>query len=102
MNPFVKVQFAGPRTRQYPTFIQLLQLYIVYKSVYTTECDYEIILKFRGRLRLHGQMAEGQIRRKRIVDRECPNPLFLRWLEEWRDDAKDKGLNSFHSFNKVG
>ena len=47
-------------------------------------------------------MAETQIRRKkRLPDQHCANPLFLKWLEEWRDEAQEKGLNSYHSYNKV-
>ena len=41
------------------------------------------------------------IRRKRRPKNGCPNPLFARWVEEWRDEAKEKGLKSHHSYTKV-
>lgn len=31
----------------------------------------------------------------------CPNPMFVKWLEEWRDEAEEKGLNSKWTFSKV-
>ena len=33
--------------------------------------------------------------------RECPNPLYLKWLEEWRDDARDQGSKMQHTYAKV-
>lgn len=32
----------------------------------------------------------------------CPNPLFLRWLTELRDQAKERGLKTQHVYQKVG
>jgi len=31
----------------------------------------------------------------------CPNPLFLSWLEEWKKEAEEKGLNSKWTYNKA-
>eukprot|EP00795_Rhopilema_esculentum_P003108 gene3109-1403_t len=32
---------------------------------------------------------------------QCVNPLFLSWLEGWRDDAKEKGLNAQWTYEKA-
>jgi len=32
---------------------------------------------------------------------QCPNPLFLQWLEEWKCEAEDRGLNSKWTYQKV-
>jgi len=44
-------------------------------------------------------MQTGQ-KRKRIA-KACPNPLFEKWLEEWRKEAQERGLNSVHTYRKV-
>lgn len=31
----------------------------------------------------------------------CPNPLFLKWLTELRDEAKEKGLKIHYTYHKV-
>ena len=31
----------------------------------------------------------------------CPNPLFVSWVEELRDQAKEKGCKSQYSYTKV-
>lgn len=31
----------------------------------------------------------------------CANPLFVRWVEELRDDCKERGLKSYHTYSKV-
>ncbi|KAK7910016.1 hypothetical protein WMY93_014700 [Mugilogobius chulae] len=38
--------------------------------------------------------------RKRPVP-SCPNPLFLQWLTELRDDAKEKGLKIYYTYQKA-
>ncbi|KAJ0056035.1 hypothetical protein NL108_018111 [Boleophthalmus pectinirostris] len=38
--------------------------------------------------------------RKRPVP-SCPNPLFLQWLTELRDDAKEKGLKIHYTYQKA-
>ncbi|KAM8881187.1 crossover junction endonuclease MUS81 isoform 1-T2 [Synchiropus picturatus] len=38
--------------------------------------------------------------RKRALP-SCPNPLFLKWLTELRDDAKEKGLKIHHTYHKA-
>ncbi|XP_048514230.1 crossover junction endonuclease MUS81 [Athalia rosae] len=39
---------------------------------------------------------------KRVkVKRNCPNPLFIQWLEEWKDDAASKGSEMQHCFGKA-
>lgn len=32
----------------------------------------------------------------------CPNPLFVRWLTEWRDEAASRGRRTQFVFQKVG
>lgn len=32
----------------------------------------------------------------------CPNPLFVRWLTEWRDEAASRGRHTRFVFQKVG
>lgn len=38
---------------------------------------------------------------RRKKQRECPNPLFLKWLEEWRDEAKQKNSKLQYTYGKV-
>ena len=38
--------------------------------------------------------------RKRVLP-SCPNPLFLKWLTELRDEAKEKGLKTQYTYQKV-
>lgn len=38
--------------------------------------------------------------RKRAVP-SCPNPLFLQWLTELRDEAKEKGLKIHYTYQKA-
>ena len=40
-------------------------------------------------------------KRKKIVPK-CPNPLFVYWLKELRDDAADKGIKTQYTYGKVG
>ena len=30
-----------------------------------------------------------------------PNPLFVQWITNWRDDAASKGIKSQYTYNKV-
>lgn len=32
---------------------------------------------------------------------QCPNPLFIQWLTEWRDSAAEKGMKSQYTYGKV-
>jgi hypothetical protein len=38
-------------------------------------------------------------RKKKI--KVCPNPLFAHWLQEWKDDAREKGIQSQFVYGKV-
>uniref|UniRef100_A0A3B5AXK4 Crossover junction endonuclease MUS81 n=1 Tax=Stegastes partitus TaxID=144197 RepID=A0A3B5AXK4_9TELE len=38
--------------------------------------------------------------RKRVLP-ACPNPLFLRWLTELRDEAREKGLKTQYTYQKA-
>lgn len=40
-------------------------------------------------------------RRKRRARNGCANPLFVRWVEEWRDEAREKGSKTQYTYNKV-
>ena len=64
--------------------------------------------------RLQGRFArntwffemDGNSRRPKATKRkkpvkECPNPLFLKWLERWRDEAKAKESKLQYVYNKV-
>ncbi|XP_069821500.1 crossover junction endonuclease MUS81 [Dendropsophus ebraccatus] len=44
-----------------------------------------------------GQVTFG---RKRPLP-PCPNPLFLKWLTEWRDSAAEKGLKTQYVYQKA-
>ncbi|XP_074554984.1 crossover junction endonuclease MUS81 [Halichoeres trimaculatus] len=46
--------------------------------------------------------APGPVRlgRKRALP-SCPNPLFLKWLTELRDEAKERGLKIQHTYQKA-
>ena len=41
-------------------------------------------------------------KRKRRVKKGCPNPLFVKWLQEWKDEAVENGWKSSYTYNKVG
>ncbi|XP_067031660.1 crossover junction endonuclease MUS81-like isoform X1 [Acropora muricata] len=38
---------------------------------------------------------------RRKKQRECPNPLFLKWLELWRDEAKQKNSKLQYTYGKA-
>jgi hypothetical protein len=40
----------------------------------------------------------GKKKKKKV---SCPNPLFVQWLIEWRDDAAEKGIKSQYTYGKV-
>ena len=40
-------------------------------------------------------------RKRRVYKDGCANPLFVEWVEEWRDDARERGVNSHYSYTKV-
>lgn len=41
------------------------------------------------------------VKRKRRPKSVCPNPVFVKWLEEWRDEAIENGWKTSYSFNKA-
>ena len=41
-----------------------------------------------------------KIKRKKKVD-ACPNPLFVQWLTEWKDEAAEKGIKTQYAYGKV-
>lgn len=41
------------------------------------------------------------VKRKRRGGSGYANPLFIKWVEELRDDAKERGLKSHHTYSKV-
>lgn len=43
----------------------------------------------------------GVGRRRRRTQGPCPNALFVRWVEEWRDEAREKGAKSQYTYAKV-
>lgn len=45
--------------------------------------------------------APVRLGRKRPLP-ACPNPLFVRWLTEWRDAAASRGRRTRFVFQKVG
>ncbi|XP_060557724.1 crossover junction endonuclease MUS81-like isoform X2 [Ruditapes philippinarum] len=40
----------------------------------------------------------GKKKKKKV---SCPNPLFVQWLTEWRDDAAEKGIKSQYTYGKA-
>lgn len=67
-----------------------------------------MVSKFKNisRWRAHVFKMDGNLRRpkatkKRKTIRECPNPLFLKWLERWRDETKAKDSKMQYVYNKV-
>ena len=49
----------------------------------------------------YNRMASSpKIKRKKKVD-ACPNPLFVQWLTEWKDEAAEKGLKTQYAYGKV-
>lgn len=49
----------------------------------------------------HGYVMATGTKRKRRVGGQCPNPLFIKWMEEWRDEAREKGVQSQYAYTKV-
>ena len=45
--------------------------------------------------------AKSPAKRKRRPKGVCPNPMFLRWLEEYRDEAMNNGSKTSYTYNKV-
>ncbi|XP_072030478.1 crossover junction endonuclease MUS81-like [Amphiura filiformis] len=41
-----------------------------------------------------------KVKRKKKLD-TCPNPLFVQWLTEWRDEAADKGIKTQYAYGKA-
>lgn len=44
---------------------------------------------------------EREVRRKRRPASACPNPLFVKWVEEWRDQAREEGSKVQYAYTKV-
>ena len=40
-------------------------------------------------------------RKKKVPPPACANPLFSKWLTQWRDEAVEKGWKSAHTYGKV-
>ena len=40
-------------------------------------------------------------RKKKVPPPHSANPLFVKWLTEWRDEAVEKGWKSSHTYSKV-
>lgn len=40
--------------------------------------------------------------KRKTLKLSCPNPLFDKWLQEWRDEAASKNSDTQHAFGKVG
>ena len=40
-------------------------------------------------------------RKKKVPAPQHANPLFCKWLTEWRDEAKEKGWKSVNTYAKV-
>ena len=41
------------------------------------------------------------VKRKRRPKNICPNPMFVKWLEEWRDEALENGWKTSYTYSKV-
>lgn len=50
---------------------------------------------------MDGSLKRAKPGRKRKMIKECPNPLFLKWLERWRDEAKAKESKMQYVYSKV-
>ena len=44
--------------------------------------------------------SEPPKKRKKKVNK-CQNPLFVKWLTEWRDEAAEQGKKTQYAFGKV-
>ena len=47
------------------------------------------------------ESAVAKPRRKRRPVGACPNPLFVKWVEEWRDEAREEGSKVQYAYTKV-
>ncbi|XP_023222527.1 crossover junction endonuclease MUS81-like [Centruroides sculpturatus] len=45
-------------------------------------------------------VMKKRTKRKKMVY-ECPNPLFAKWLKEWRDEAIEKGWKLQHTYSRA-
>ena len=45
--------------------------------------------------------SSGVLRRKRRTGNSCANPLFIQWLEEWRDEAQKAGKKTVYTYSKA-
>ena len=41
-------------------------------------------------------------RKRRPKEKTCRNEMVVKWLEEWRDQARENGSSAVYSYNKVG
>ncbi|XP_071508562.1 crossover junction endonuclease MUS81-like [Diadema antillarum] len=44
--------------------------------------------------------TSAKLKRKKKVD-SCPNPLFIKWLTEWRDEAAERGMKTQYAYGKA-
>ncbi len=56
----------------------------------------------KAALKLSGamQMAAKVVRKRRVFE-GCANPLFVKWVEELRDEAVEKNAKSQYAYSKV-
>ena len=47
------------------------------------------------------ESGSAALKRKRRPAGESPNPLFLKWVEEWRDEAREEGSKVQYAYAKV-
>ena len=45
--------------------------------------------------------AKPELKRNRGHAGECSNPLFVKWVEEWRDEAREEGSKVQCTYAKV-
>ncbi|XP_013385302.1 crossover junction endonuclease MUS81 isoform X2 [Lingula anatina] len=46
-------------------------------------------------------MSSGLLGKRKKQTNPCPNPLFVQWLTEWRDEAAEKGWKSQYTYGKA-
>lgn len=47
------------------------------------------------------ESSKPALKRKRRPVGECPNPLFVKWVEEWRDEAREEGSKVQYAYTRV-
>lgn len=46
-------------------------------------------------------VARQGVKRKRRPKNVCPNPMLVKWLEEWRDEALENNWRTSYTYSKV-